>query len=116
MVTKLERNAVPDMKTLKKPGPDAAPRILLTLCFHLMLLSGALGQGALLLSNRVAGTLDAPVFNVDGATRLEGQYVSQLAVGTTPDSLELIPGAAPFGTGDGACYTNMSYPEYRSSF
>ena len=64
-------------------------------------------QGTLNFNNRVAGVLDAPVFNIDTATRLDGtRFMAQLYAGATADSLAAVGVAAPFRTGAGAGYIN----------
>ena len=56
--------------------------------------------------NKAVG-VDAPVYDVGGAVRLEGpDWVAQLWAGPTPDSLAPIGAPCPFRTGVGAGYWN----------
>lgn len=66
----------------------------------------AWAQGQIAVGNRqiVAG-IDAPVFDVDCTTRLEGPaYLAQPYVGLTPDSLSPVGWVLPFRTGARAGY------------
>lgn len=59
-------------------------------------------------SNRVlTGGLDAPIYDTDGFTKLDGPaFVAQLFGGISPDSLEPLDETAPFREGIGAGYWN----------
>lgn len=74
----------------------------LTLCV------GAFAQGTVNFNNNVPGA-PAPVFDVDGTTRLEGtDYLAQLFAGPDPDSLSAWGAALSFRTGLGAGFFNPS--------
>lgn len=61
--------------------------------------------GTVLFSNRIAGLLDSPVFDVDGTTRLDGVgYSAQFYAGPTPDSLQAWGNVVPFRSGAAAGY------------
>jgi hypothetical protein len=68
----------------------------------------AYAQGTITFNNRVAGIVDAPVFDVGGTVRLDGPaYLAQLYAGPagTADSALTAQGpTAPFRTGAGAGY------------
>lgn len=80
---------------------------LVALVFGFMLPS-AFGQGAVLFKNRVIGVVDAPIFDVDGSTRLSGtNYLGQLYAGPTDSSVAAVGAAVPFlATTGGAGYLN----------
>jgi hypothetical protein len=65
-------------------------------------------QGTIYFSNRVPGIVDAPVFDMDGTTRLQGlSWLAQLYAGVPgSDFRSLVPvgAVAPFGTGTNAGY------------
>jgi hypothetical protein len=64
-------------------------------------------QGTVNFVNRITGTLDAPVFGIDGVTPLNGSgFMAQLYAGTSADSLQAVGNPAPFRTGTGAGYWN----------
>lgn len=77
-----------------------------------LMLSGmfAFGQGYLVFGNRVTAVgIDAPVYDVDGATKLDGAaYNAQLYWGTSADSLAPVGAAVPFRTGAAAGYISSS--------
>ncbi len=56
--------------------------------------------------------LDAPVFDVDGRTRLDGRFRAQLYAGPTPEQLAPVGMPRPFGDGAAAGYWEAS-PEWR---
>lgn len=56
--------------------------------------------------------LDAPVFDMDGRTRLNSFYRAQLYAGPTPDLLAPVGVPRPFGEGGAAGYWDAS-PEFR---
>ncbi len=69
----------------------------------------ALGQGQIAFGNRipVAG-IDAPVFDMDCVTRLEGAaYLAQVYAGLAPDSLRPVGIIQPFLTGRLAGYIHV---------
>jgi hypothetical protein len=69
----------------------------------------AAGQGTVFLSNRLTGVVDAPVFDVDGTTKLaDSAYLAQLYAGPSTNSLAPIGKPLPFRTGIGAGYINTS--------
>jgi len=69
----------------------------------------ALAQARIDARNLVPGIVDAPVFDVDGRTRLDAEavrekgtvYVAQVYVGSEPDASSMLPVAWPFGFGSG---------------
>jgi hypothetical protein len=75
-------------------------------------LFAALGQGTVNFVNRITGSLDAPVFDTDGSTRLSGSgFRAALYVGTpsTPDAaLTAIGNSLPFRSGAGAGYVDST--------
>lgn len=65
----------------------------------------SLAGGTLMFVNRITGLYDAPVYDEDGITRLEGDaYRAQLYAGVTPDDLDPVGPSVPFRTGIGAGY------------
>ncbi len=71
----------------------------------LTLFTGETG-GTVMFSNVGVG-INAPVFDVDGITKLEGaNFLAQLYASPTPDDLRPIGAAVPFLTGAGAGYLN----------
>ena len=72
----------------------------------LVVVAKAWTQGQIFVSNYVpVANLDAPVFDTDCATRLEGAaYLVQAYVGFTADSLSPVFEARPFRTGKAAGY------------
>lgn len=82
-----------------------APLIVLILWGSLL---AALGQGTVNFVNRITGTLDAPVFDTDGSTRLAGtgfRAALYAAPASSPDSaLAMVGASLPFRTGAGAGY------------
>jgi NOL1/NOP2/fmu family ribosome biogenesis protein len=70
----------------------------------LLPLASAQGQGTINFSNRVlGGGVNAPVFDVDGVTKLDGgAFVAQLYAGASADNLSPIGGAVSFFSGAGA--------------
>lgn len=70
-----------------------------------MMTVGAYAQGTVNNANFVSGVLDAPVFDVDGTTRLAGaNYMAQLYAGPAGGSLAAIGSPVAFKTGSGAGY------------
>lgn len=75
--------------------------VLMTACL------GTFAQGSINFINFAGGDnpVDAPVFNVDGTTRLDGnQYMAQLLAGADEASLAPVGAPAPFLSGEGAGY------------
>lgn len=69
----------------------------------------ALGQGTVNFINRITGTVDAPVFDTDGVTRLAGsRYLAQLYGGPTEDTITAVGDPLPFRTGVAAGYIDNS--------
>ena len=67
------------------------------------------GQGTVNFANRVTGFVDAPVFGIDGITKLIGaSYMAQLYAGATVNSMAPVGDPLPFRTGTGAGYINTS--------
>jgi len=63
------------------------------------------GQGTIDVRNKVTGTLDAPIFDVDGTTKLAGTaYMAQVYAGPSAGALAAIGNPYPFRTGTGAGY------------
>lgn len=63
------------------------------------------GQGTIDVRNKVTGTLDAPIFDVDGTTKLSGTaYMAQVYAGPNAGALAPIGNAYPFRTAAGAGY------------
>jgi len=63
------------------------------------------GQGTLDVRNKVTGTLDAPIFDVDGITKLAGAaYLAQVYAGPVGGALVAVGDAYPFRTGTGVGY------------
>ena len=61
--------------------------------------------GTVVFANRVQSSVDAPVFDVDGTTRLAGtSFRAQLYAGPTPDALTAVGQPVGFGTGELAGY------------
>lgn len=83
-------------------------RLAVALAFTtgLLPLASARGQGTVNFSNRVLSDgVDAPVFAVDGVTRLDGDgFVAQLYAGPSADTLSPIGGAVAFSSGARAGY------------
>ena len=75
-----------------------------------VLVDDGVAGGSVILANRDAGSsLDAPVFDFDGVTRLSGPgYLGQLYAGATAESLAPIGPAVPFLTGANAGYLSSS--------
>ncbi|MBL9137916.1 MAG: hypothetical protein JNK85_18770, partial [Verrucomicrobiales bacterium] len=64
-----------------------------------------LGQGTVMLLNRVGSSVDAPVFDTDGTTKLAGTgYLAQLYAGPTESALTPIGATVTFRTGVAAGY------------
>ena len=81
----------------------------LSITGNLQVVTGAPGGGWVMLANRIPWVLDAPVFDVDGTTRLVGSnYVAQLYAGATPDTLHSLGGVSYFrkGTSSGYFYSS----------
>lgn len=67
----------------------------------------AYAQGTVNFNNRVSGSLDAPVYEMGGITKLAGPDAwAQLYAGPTADAMAAIGAAVPFRTGTGAGYWN----------
>jgi hypothetical protein len=82
---------------------------LLSIAALLAVALSASAQGTIQFVNRIPGTLDAPVFDVDGVTRLGGSgYQAQLYVGTSANNLQAVGSPVPFRTGAAAGYINSS--------
>jgi len=63
------------------------------------------GGGMFSVANRLAGTIDSPIFDTDGVTRLAGSnYVAQLFAGISPNSLNPVGAVHPFRTGTSTGY------------
>lgn len=60
--------------------------------------------GTVLFVNRITGTLDAPVYDVDGVTLLDSAFVAQLYAGTSPGALAAVGAPVAFRDGAGAGY------------
>ena len=66
-----------------------------------------LGQGTVYFSNRVTDIEDAPIFWIDGVTKLSGsRFMAQLYAGPTAGSLVSNGDPLPFRTGVGVGYIN----------
>jgi hypothetical protein len=64
--------------------------------------------GTVFLANRVSGRLDAPIYDVDGVTLLDGaRYVVQLFAGPTGRDLSPVGVPLPFRSGAGAGYFSV---------
>ncbi|GEM_PF-1013779 len=74
--------------------------------FAILLASSAYGQGTINFNNHLpAEGIDAPVFDIDGTTRLAGSiYMAELYAGPTPATLAPVGQPVPFRTGVGAGY------------
>jgi hypothetical protein len=82
---------------------------LLLLWFLLPSAISVLGQGTVTFNNSPSalGGVGAPVFDVDGVTRLEGSgFVAELWAGPDANSLQPWGAQAPFRTGAGAGFWN----------
>lgn len=82
------------------------------ICLCLLASVGTLdvwGQGQISVGNRVrVYDIDAPVFDSDCRTRLEGTgYLAQAYVGFSPDSLSPLGSVWTFRTGDSAGYVHL---------
>jgi hypothetical protein len=63
------------------------------------------GYGDVIMNNRIVGTVDAPVFDTDGVTRLDGSnYVAQTYTSATPDGLHAVGTPSFFRSGRAAGY------------
>jgi hypothetical protein len=61
--------------------------------------------GNVIFANRVLGAIDAPVYDIDGVTRLQGvDYLVQLFAGPSAEGLAPMGAAVPFRVGAGAGY------------
>lgn len=75
---------------------------LLTVAALLVVAYASQAQGTVNFNNRVSGVVDAPVFDVNGTTKLEGAaFQAGLYEGNN-----LVGAAVPFRTGAGAGYWN----------
>ena len=84
------------------------PAIALSALFLTSWLARADG-GEVVLDNSGGGSINAPVFDVDGLTPLEGaDYLAVLYAGPSQTSLESIGAPIPFLTGAAAGYFNRS--------
>jgi hypothetical protein len=97
------------LSALKTPGPRnhfallAAP-MLLVLVLLLTNPASIHAQGTVNFHN-LPPVPDAPVFDIDGTTRLNGpRYQAFLVAGPTADSLAPVGPSVPFLTGEGAGY------------
>ncbi len=72
------------------------------------LVGTALGQGNVNFSNKVAADgINAPVYDIDGSTKLEGSaYLAQLYVGVSSSALTAVGTPAPFRPAPSAGYIN----------
>ncbi len=80
---------------------------LLFACFLWLVALPSMAQGTLNFVTRVTGSLDAPAFDTDGATRLAGSgFRAQLYAGKTEATLAPVGAAVNFRTGAGAGYVD----------
>lgn len=86
---------------------SATKSLLGAALFSFLLVLHAHGQATVNFANRITGTLDAPVFDVDGVTRLAGSaFRARLYAGPTEGSLAAVGSAVPFRTGAGGGYVD----------
>ncbi len=86
--------------------------VVLGICFGVL---NAQAQGTVSFVNRVTGTLDAPIFNTDGVTRLSGTaYLAQIFAGPSEAALEPIGAPLAFRTGAGVGYVDPSNDSTRT--
>lgn len=85
--------------------------VLVALAGWLVCTPPASSQGTLEFGNHIPlSGIDAPVFDVDCATRLEGEgFQAQVYVGLSPDSLRPVGLVQPFRTGINAGYIRTQY-------
>lgn len=84
---------------------------LLTIAALVLAVHGAQAQGTINFLNRIPGSLDQPVFDVGGTTRLDGAgFLAGLYEG-----VNLIGAAVPFRSGTGAGYWNPAPDATRTS-
>lgn len=85
---------------------------LLAVAACVLAVMSAYAQGTVNFNNRVVGSLDAPVFDVGGQSRLDGTSATaptawaQLYAGPSADALAPIGAAVGFRTGSGIGYWN----------
>lgn len=86
-------------------------KTLATLIGGLVCVLPAISQGTLIFGNHIPiSGIDAPVFDIDCATRLEGEgFRAQVYVGLSPDSLSPVGLVQPFRTGINAGYILSQY-------
>lgn len=78
----------------------------------LLLTATGYSQGVFINTNRdIARGLDAPVYQSDGQTPLDGAYVAQVWAGATIASISPISAPAPFRDGEGVGYWKADLSE-----
>jgi len=93
-------------------SPPLLTALLSLLVYGLPMMVCAAGGGTINFNNRVlVAGIDAPVFDVDGVTRLEGSaFLAQLYWGLADETLVPVGAAVPFRTGAGAGYVTTYDP------